>query len=228
MNGQRPNLSVSEAVLQRRSVRAFLPTPIDRATIEAVLETARFAPSGGNVQPWHAVVVAGEPLAQLLVAVQAALDAGCLVGDYQSYPEPLPDPWMARRRKCAADLYDTIGIGWNDRLARAAQTARNFVGFDAPCILLCHTPRLMGAPQWADLGLWLQTVMLLLEEAGLGSCPQGAWSHVATPIREALRIDANHILYCGLAIGYRDPDAPVNGLRTSRAPLCDTIRFVGF
>jgi nitroreductase len=134
---------------------------------------------------------------------------------------------MARRRQNAAELYGTLGIGRENREARHAQTARNWIGFDAPCIMFCHIPRFMGVAQWADLGIWLQTVMLLMEEAGLSTCAQGAWSHGGVTVREALGIADDHVLACGLAIGYADPDAVVNRLRTSRAPLEETVRFLG-
>jgi len=220
-------LNVSEAVAARRSVRAFLPTPVARNIVEKILDQARFSPSGGNVQPWNAVVVAGEPLQQLLRKVADGIAAGRTDSEYASYPDTLPDPWMARRRQNAAELYGTLGIGRENREARHAQTARNWIGFDAPCIMFCHIPRFMGVAQWADLGIWLQTVMLLMEEAGLSTCAQGAWSHGGVTVREALGIADDHVLACGLAIGYADPDAVVNRLRTSRAPLEETVRFLG-
>ena len=202
--------------------------PVDRAILERVLDKARFAPSGDNVQPWNAVVVAGEALRHLLARFAEHQAAGMVLGDHETYPHPLPELWMARRRECAADLYRALGIGREDRAARHAHTARNWIGFGAPCILFCHTPQFMVRAQWADMGIWLQTVMLLLQEEGLATCPQGAWAHAGATIRELLHIPQDHILYCGLAIGYADPDAPVNTLRTARAPLAGSVRFVGF
>jgi len=221
-------MCVSKAVESRRSTRAFLPSPVDRALLERVLDKARFAPSGGNVQPWNAVVVSGEALRELLAEFAERQAAGAIVGDHETYPGALPDPWMARRRGCAADLYGVLGIGREDKAARSAQTGRNWTGFDAPCIMFCHTPKFMVRAQWADMGIWLQTVMLLLQEQGLATCPQGAWAHAGTTIRELLGIPEDHILYCGLAIGYADPNDPVNTLRTQRAPLAETVRFLGF
>lgn len=220
-------MKVSEAVDRRKSVRAFLPTPVDRTTIERVLDRARRAPSGGNVQPWHAIVLAGEPLRQFFTTVRSAAANGDTVAEFPSYPASLPHPWLARRRGCGFDMYATLGIAREDRAARDAQTARNYVAFDAPCFLLCHMPRLMGVAQWADLGIWLQTVMLLLEEEGLASCPQAAWAHIGSAVRAAIDIPEDHVLYCGLAIGHADPDAPINTLRTARAPLEETVRFIG-
>lgn len=221
-------MKVSDAVAARRSTRAFLPDPVDRAVIDRVLDRARYAPSGGNVQPWHAVVVGGSPLQQFKAKVAERLAKGEGIDHgYQSYPDALPDPWMARRRECAADLYATLGIGRGDRAARDVQTARNWVGFDAPCIMFCHMPRMMERAQWADMGIWLQTVMLLLQEEGLDSCAQGAWGHSGAMVRELLGIPEDHVVYCGLSIGRADPAARVNALRTSRAPVEEMVRFVG-
>lgn len=221
-------MKISEAVARRRSIRAFLPQPIEHAVVERILDRARRAPSGGNLQPWHVVAMTGEPLKALFAAVEAWRAAPTSRDNYHSYPDPLPDPWMDRRRRCATDLSQSAGIAREDRVGRVALTARNFIGFGAPCIVFCHVPRLMGPAQWADLGIWLQTVMLLIEEEGLASCPQGAWAHVDPPIRPILGLPDDHALYCGLAIGHPDPDAAVNTLRTERAALSDMARFVGF
>lgn len=218
---------VSEAVANRRSIREFLSTPVDRAVLERVLDRARFAPSGGNVQPWQAVIVTGEPLIALVRELDARKKAGDVAGDFDSYPAAMPEPWMGRRRECAADLYDTLNIERGDKEARARQAARNWTGFGAPCILFCHMPRFMQPAQWADLGIWLQTVMLLFQEEGVATCAQGAWAHVGGTVRDLLGIPKDHVLYCGLAIGYADLTAPVNSLRTSRAPVDHQIRFIG-
>jgi len=222
-------MDVSEAVANRHSTRAFLPDPVDRAVIERVLDRARFAPSGGNVQPWQAVVVTRGALRRLLDGVAKKMSAGeGMDHAYSSYPDPLPEPWMSRRRACAADMYKTLGIAREDRPARAAQVARNWVGFGAPCLLFTHMPAWMERAQWADLGIWLQTVMLLLQEEGLATCAQGAWAHGAPAVRDELQIPDDHVICCGLAIGHADPQAAVNSLRTSRAPIEQSVRFLGF
>jgi nitroreductase len=220
-------MDVRDAVANRRSTRAFLPTPVERRILERVFDRARFAPSGGNVQPWQAVLIAGTELQRLFADFADRRRSGRVTSDLATYPAELPEPWMARRRECAADLYGILGIGRDDRSARDTQTSRNWIGFGAPCMMFCHTPKFMVRAQWADMGIWLQTVMLLLEEEGLATCPQGAWAHAGGTIREMLGIADDHILYCGLAIGYADPADPVNGLRTTRAPLDHSVKFIG-
>lgn len=221
-------MDVSAAVAARRSIRQFLERPVATGLLREVLDKARAAPSGGNLQPWHATVLTGASLARLRQDMQAALQAppGTEQPEYRIYPEDLPAPWRDRRSANGEALYASLGIAREDKAGRFAQLARNFTFFDAPVGLFLHMPRLMGPPQWADLGLWLQTVMLLLVEAGLGSCPQEAWSAYPQTVKRAAGIPEDHLLFCGLAIGWPDPAAPVNSFANPRAPLTETVRFL--
>lgn len=223
-------MNVSEAVAGRRSVRAFLDRPVSREVIESVLDKARRAPSGGNVQPWNAVVLAREPLARLKAAVAEALSLGKAGRsmEYAIYPTGLGGRYEDYRFDVGEKMYEALGIAREDKVARLQQFAANFRAFDAPILMLVHTPRYMGPPQWSDLGMWLQTVMLLLREEGLDSCPQEAWVMYGAQVREHARIPEDHIFFCGMAIGFRDPDAPVNQFEVPRAPLAEMVRFEGF
>jgi nitroreductase len=221
-------MNVTEAVAARRSVRRFLDRAVEPAVLRAILDKARAAPSGGNLQPWQATVLTGASLARLRQAMPAALAAppGSEAPEYRIYPEGLPDPWRARRAANGEAMYGALGIARDDKAGRFAQLARNFDFFGAPVGLFVHMPRLMGPPQWADLGLWLQTVMLLLVEAGLVSCPQEAWSAYPETIRRVTGIPDDHLLFCGLAIGWPDPDAAINSFANARAPIEETVRFL--
>ncbi|MGN6496454.1 MAG: nitroreductase [Tsuneonella sp.] len=223
-------MSVSEAVATRRSVRAFLDRPVDAGTIERVLEKAQRAPSGGNVQPWHAVVLSGEPLANLLEAVAGVFPQGRAAHspEYAIYPPELDGVYEQRRRGVGEDMYGALEIPREDKPKRLAWFANNFRAFGAPVLMLVHTPRYMGPPQWADVGMWLQSVMLLLREDGLDSCPQEAWAVYNRQIREVVELPDDHIFFCGLAIGWRDPAAAVNQFPVARAPLGEVVRFAGF
>jgi nitroreductase len=223
-------VDVSEAVSSRRSVRAFLHRPVSRETIERVLDKARRAPSGGNVQPWNAVVLAGEPLERLKVAVAEALSLGKAGRsmEYAIYPAGLDGRYEDYRFDIGEKMYEALGIAREDKAGRLGQFAANFRAFGAPILMLVHTPRYMGLPQWSDLGMWLQTVMLLLREEGLDSCPQEAWAMYGAQVREHARIPDDHIFFCGMAIGFRDPDTPVNQFEVARAPLSEMVRFEGF
>lgn len=222
-------MDVSEAVASRRSVRAFLDRPVSREIIERVLDKARRAPSGGNVQPWNAVVLAGEPLARLKGAVAEAMSLGKAGRsmEYAIYPAGLDGRYEDYRFDVGEKMYQALGIAREDKAARLAQFAANFRAFDAPVLLLVHTPRYMGPPQWSDLGMWLQTVMLLLREEGLDSCPQEAWAMYGAQVREHAGIPEDHVFFCGMAIGVRDPDAAVNRFEVPRAGLSDMVRFDG-
>ena len=223
-------MKVSEAATSRRSIRAFLDRPVGRAVLERVLAIAQRAPSGGNVQPWNAVVLTGPPLAALEAAIAQALPLGKAGRsmEYDIYPRGLDGAYEERRVGVGEVMYEALGIARDDKQGRLGQFAENFRAFGAPVLLLVHTPRYMGPPQWSDIGMWLQTVMLLLREEGLDSCPQESWAMYAREVREAIAVPEDHIFFCGLAIGYRDPQAPVNLFAVPRAPLSEVVRFEGF
>lgn len=221
-------MNVSTAVAARRSIRRFLDRHVPPDLLREVLEKARHAPSGGNLQPWQAVVLSGLSLSRLKTEMLSALmqPPGSELPEYRIYPEGLPDPWRERRGSNGEALYSALGIAREDKAARLSQLTRNFTFFNAPVGLFVHMPRFMGPPQWADLGLWLQTVMLLLVEAGLGSCPQEAWSAYPQTVKRVTGIPDDHLLFCGLAIGWPDTDAPVNAFANARASLEETVRFL--
>ena len=222
-----PAATVSEAVFTRRSVRNFRADPVPLEVLRGVLDKARFAPSGCNFQPWEAHVLTGAPLAALQAKMQSAAPQD--PPEYR-FDAPNDSPrHMARLRELGGMMYGAMGIDRADRAARGDFAAQNLVSFGAPVVLLVHFPRLMGPPQWSDVGMWLQTVMLLLREAGLDSCPQEALWQYARLIKDHIGVsDAEQIFFCGLAIGYRVADDPVNGFERPRVPLDESITFSGF
>ncbi len=223
-------MTVTEAVATRRSIRAFTDQPVDRAVLTRVLEKAQRAPSGGNTQPWHGIVLTGAPLQRLFDRVAHDLPKGraAFAPEYHVYPPELDGNYEQRRRGIGEDMYGALQIPREDKTARLMWFARNFQAFGAPVLMLVHTPKYMGPPQWSDIGMWLQSIMLLLREEGLDSCPQEAWAVYAPQIREVVEIPEDHIFFCGLAIGHRDPDAPVNQFRVARAPIDEAVRWEGW
>ena len=221
--------TVTEAVTSRRSIRSFLDKPVDPAVLRRVLETAQRSPSGGNTQPWNAVALAGAPLAALLARVAAVVPQGRAAHspEYDIYPKGLEGRYEASRFAVGEGLYAALGIPREDKMARLMWFARNFQAFGAPVLLLIHTPRYMGPPQWADIGMWLQTVALLLREEGLDSCMQEAWAVYSQQVRESVAIPDDHIFFCGMAIGWGDRDDPVNRFEVPRADLGEVVRFDG-
>jgi nitroreductase len=222
-------VNVSEAVESRKSVRQFLPDPVDPAAIRMVLQRAARAPSGGNLQPWHVHIVGGESLATLktIMAQRIVQAPEGERTEYDVYPRELTSPYRDRRYQVGEDLYRSIGIAREDRPARLRQFARNYAFFDAPLALFCSVDRQMGPPQWADLGMFLQTVMLLLREAGLHSCAQECWALYAQTVGEFLSLPDAQMLFSGMAIGYEDTTAPINQWRSARVPLDEFTRFYG-
>jgi nitroreductase len=222
--------TVSDAVAARRTVRAFLDKPVDQAVLRRVLEKAQNAPSGGNTQPWNATILTGEPLAKLLTRTAEVLPQGAAAHkpEYPIYPPELDGKYSERRFGVGEALYAALEIPRDDKMGRMIWFAKNFRAFDAPVLMLIHTPRYMGRPQWSDIGMWLQTVCLLLREEGLDSCPQEAWAIYQEQIREVVDLPEDHIFFCGMGVGWRDPDAPVNNFPVPRAPLDEVVQWEGF
>lgn len=212
-------LTVSQAVASRHSVRAFRPEPVARAVIEDILRAAGQAPSGGNLQPWHVDVVTGATLDALSGRIRESLGAGLETPTFHVYPPDIGPEHEARRRRCGEDLYAAIGVERVDKPARWAQFLRNYELFGAPVGLFFSIDRRFDRPQWAHLGMFIQTIMLLAAERGLGTCAQESWAAMASVVTDALKLPPERMLYCGLAIGWPDPDHPINRFRTAREPL---------
>lgn len=222
--------SVSEALASRRSVRAFLPDPVPEETVREMISAASRAASGGNLQPWKLYVLAGSAREKLLRAVEER-SVEKPFGDgpeYDIYPHDLTEPYVTRRGAVAHEMYDLVGIARGDHAARAEQMKKNFAFFGAPVGMILTIDRQMGPPQFADLGIFLQSLMLLARERGLHTCPQEAWSLWGATIREVVGVPDEELVFCGLSLGYAAPEEPINRLHTERAPLEDFARFSGF
>lgn len=214
-------MTVSEAVASRTSMRAFRDTPVAGDLVRRLLTAAARSPSGGNLQPWHVYVLGGEELKRFKALMQERVQAnpsGEGAG-YDIYPRELVEPYRARRAKCGEDMYATMNIPREDKAARSAFITGNFQFWGAPIGLFFCLDRQMGSPQWSDVGMYIQTLMLLAREAGLHSCPQEAWALWHKTVGEFLDLPENLMLFCGLAMGYADRQHPVSRMRTERATL---------
>ena len=216
-------MNVSDAVHRRASVRAFLPDPVPDDTIRRLLESAARAPSGGNVQPWRIYVVNGDAMERFRTVVA---EGGAGEAEYPIYPDKLWEPYRTNRFELGELMYQTMGIERDDKAGRFAHLARNFDFFGAPAGLFCFIDRGMGSAQWSDLGMFLQTFMLLAQEAGIDTCPQEAWAPWHEVVQEFVGAPDEEMLFCGMAIGHADPDAPVNSLESPRMPLDQWARWV--
>jgi len=207
-------MDVSEAVARRVSIRAFRPDPVPGAVVADILARAAQAPSGGNLQPWRVYALAGEPLARFKTLI-AANPIG-EEPEYQVYPSSLWEPFRTRRFQNGEDLYATLGIPREDKPARLRQLARNGEFFGAPVGLFFCLDRRLGPPQWADLGMFMQNVMLLAIERGLDTCAQEYWSRYPKMIAGVLDLPEDHMLFSGMALGFRDETHPINNLKARR------------
>lgn len=222
-------MNVQEAVDSRRSVRDFLPTPVPGEVIRRVLTQALRAPSGGNLQPWHLHLVGGEALDGLKATMRDRVPEapGGEGSEYDIYPKELVAPYRDRRFAVGEAMYARLGIPREDKDARRRWFARNYAFFGAPLALFCTVDRRMGPPQWSDLGMFLQSVMLLLRAEGLDSCAQECWAIYPQTIGEFLKLPAERMLFTGMAIGYAKRDGPIDTLVTERAPLSEVADFIG-
>jgi nitroreductase len=219
-------MDVYEAVTSRRAVRGFTDRPVPKEVLERVLSTAAWSPSGSNLQPWNIYVMTGAPLAELKkrAGERVAASDPWDEREYEMYPPALKSRYRERRAAFGKDRYGELGISREDVEARQRAAAANWDCFGAPAALFCYIDRDLGRPQWADVGMYLQTVMLLLRAEGLHSCLQMAWSVYRTTVAEVVSPPDGLILFCGMSIGFED--VTVSYARTARAPLDETVTFV--
>lgn len=219
-------MNVSEACLRRSSVRAFKPDPVPGAVVREILELAhRGAPSGGNLQPWRVYALSGQALASFKSQIAAKPFE---TTEYDVYPPRLWDPYRRRRYECGEDLYACVGIPRDDKPARLKQLARNAEFFDAPVALFFCIDRRLGPPQWADLGMYMQTVMLLAVERGLDTCAQEFWAAYPKAIARALELPEELMVFAGMAMGTRDSGHRINSFKTRREPFASFAELRGF
>ena len=207
---------VVAAVTGRRSVRAFLPTPVAQETVRAILAGATRAPSGTNIQPWLVHVVTGAARERLSAAALAAAEAGETSLEYAYLPEAMKEPYLSRRRKIGYDLYARYGIARDDYPARKAAMLRNFSFFGAPVGLFFTLDRALTQGAWLDCGMFMQNVMILARAYGLETCPQQAWCDFGGVVHRELAIPESHILLSGMALGFEDTGADVTALVSER------------
>ncbi len=216
---------VSEALRTRKTVRAFKSDPVPTRTITEILALAARAPSGGNLQPWRAFVLNGAARDELVRRVQDKRSTHPMGErpEYHIYPPELTEPFRARRYRVGEMMYATMGIPREDKAARLKFFSGNWNFFGAPAGIIFTIDRQMQQGQWSDLGMFLQSIMLLAREYGLHTCPQEAWAVWHSVIREYLSVPDNEMIFCGMAIGYADEAHPVNGLVSERADLSNYV-----
>lgn len=223
-------MNVDEALRKRISIRAYLERPVELETMRTILEDARWSPSGGNLQPWKVRVVTGEArkkVSELATTSMMSNPAG-EGGEFPIYPAKLWEPYRSRRYKIGEDMYALLGISREDKPARLQWVANNYNFFGAPVGLFFVIERGMGHGQWAHLGMLMQSICLSAVHHGLGTCMQESWGMVRKTLHQHFELAENEVLYCGMALGYPDPEAPVNTLRSDREEVDGFTTFQGF
>ena len=220
-------MNVTHAMKERRSVRAFLPKSPSADEVHQLIADAAQAASGGNLQPWRVVALTGQPLKDLTDAITAAEPQDESVPN-QSYPPNLWEPYRSRRFKNGEDLYKSIAIPRENKAARLEQLAKNGQFFGAPVGVLVFADERMGYAQWVDLGIYLQSFMLLATERGLATCAQGFWRRYGNTVEQVLKAPEPYRVAYGIALGYEDPKAAINTLRADRAPFAEWAQMRGF
>jgi nitroreductase len=225
-----PHTIVDHAIVTRRSLRAFLPTPVPRPLIEEILQVAARAPSGTNVQPWRVTVLTGAARERLSAAILRVYDDPELrrehAEEYAYYPTEWVDPYLARRRKVGWDLYGLLGIGKTEKERMHAQHGRNYRFFDAPVGMIFTIDRILQQGSWLDYGMFLENIMIAARARGLDTCPQAAFTQFHRVIAEQLALPASEMVVCGMALGYADMSRIENTLETEREPVSGFARFL--
>ncbi|HEX5344103.1 MAG TPA: nitroreductase [Duganella sp.] len=222
--------AVDAAITSRRSIRAFLPTPVAHEDIAAILQVAARAPSGTNTQPWKVYVLQGERKKQFSAAILAAHNDPAQAAQHQEeyayYPREWVSPYIERRRKVGWDLYALLGLGRDNKAGMAAQHGRNYEFFDAPVGLIFTIDRIMEQGSWLDYGMFLQNIMLAARARGLDTCPQAAFTQYHRIIGEQLSLPESETVVCGMALGVADMSKIENSLVTERMALSEFVKFV--
>jgi nitroreductase len=222
--------AVDAAITSRRSIRAFLPTPVAREDIEKILDVAARAPSGTNTQPWKVYVLTGakkRELTERILVVHADPEQAKLhTEEYAYYPSVWQSPYIDRRRKVGWDLYKLLGLTRDNKEGMAAQHGRNYAFFDAPVGMMFTIDRVMEQGSWLDYGMFLQNIMVAARGRGLDTCPQAAFTQYHTIIRAVLDLPDNEMVVCGMSLGYADHNKIENTLVTEREPLANFVKFV--
>ncbi|MEZ5982362.1 MAG: nitroreductase [Parvularculaceae bacterium] len=221
-------MNVSEALRTRISARAFLDKPVSEEDVRALLEIAKYSPSGGNLQPWRVHVLLGPARDRLVDTVKKAIAENPFANESEIavYPENLWEPYRTRRFEIGEAMYAKLGIPREDKPARLMWLARNFEFFGAPVGLFFSLDRRFDKGQWAHLGMFMQSLALAAVEKGLATCMQEAWATRARTVSQFLGLPESEQLYCGMALGYADPAAPVNSVRSARAPLEEFVNII--
>jgi len=216
---------IDQIIRARRSVRAFLPTPVDNEIINEILATAARAPSGANMQPWQVYVITGDKKSALTADIINSFDRPD-VAEYQHYPQVWDEPYLSRRQQSGIGLYSLLGIARDDTEKKKEQRIRNFKFFDAPVGLFFTIDRNLEKGSWLDYGMFIQNILLSAQSKGIGTCVQGSFNSYYTIVARHIEMPISQQLVCGMSMGYADANRAENSLITERAEINEFVKFV--
>ena len=221
-------MHVSDAILKRRSVRAYQDKPIDQALIQKIFTQAQESPSNCNTQPWHVVVVSGEARDKVEKAMVTEIMSGKAPSPhFQPGDQGLKDAYRKRQIACAISLYDAVGVKYEEKDKRQELMLRNWQFFGAPHAAFFSMPKSMKEINAVDMGIYLQTLMLLMTENNIASCPQGALAMYPSAIHEIANIPEENAIMFGLSFGYADEEADINKFDVGREELSTNVELIG-
>jgi nitroreductase len=220
-------MQLEEAVLNRRSIRAFRPDPVPAAVLRALVDTARWAPSAANTQPWEFTIVGGEPLQVLRSRLRAAAAADPVGKPEMTWPSSLPERFKARRLEIGNSTMQALGIAAEDKASKEAWFLAGVGFFDAPQVILLTMERCFTDLAIMDVGAIALTLELLAHGKGLGTCPQAGPLRYPWIFHEVLGIPTSKRVMLALPIGYPNPEAPVNRFPRARADLAELLAWMG-
>ena len=218
--------SVTDALMTRITVRDFLDKPVPEDVLKRILTTALRSPSGGNLQPWNLHVMTGKILEKFKeTAAQKTLSGQVEAPTHKAYPSPLWEPQRSWRYKLGEDMYALLDIPRENKMGRLVWLAQNSKFFEAPVGIIVTGDKRLDMPQYMDIGIMLQSIMLLAREEGLHTAPQGWWRNWSSTCHEMLDIPEEQEVLVGMSLGYGNPDSPVNNLWADRAELDELVKF---
>lgn len=220
-------MSVVDLLNARKATRAYQDKPVSAELIKQIFSDAQQSASNCNTQPWHVSIVTGDACAKLAQDLVAHVSGGGEAKpSFQPGDHKLTDEYRTRQIECAVALYDTMGIGREDKMERMQLMLKNFEFFGAPHVAIFSMPTSMKEVNAVDVGIYLQSVLLLMTENGLASCPQGALAFYPDPIHEVANIPEGNGILFGLSFGYADDAAQINKVETTRASFDDFAEII--
>ncbi|MEA3369748.1 MAG: nitroreductase [Campylobacterota bacterium] len=223
--------TVLEALSNRSSKRAYLPKPVPKETLEAILNAAAQTPSGANMQPWTVYAISNKQvLKNVGDAIIEKMNEGVEHDQFiQYYPVKWVNPYKKRRIVTGAGLYKLMEVDRKDNDTRIKMWHDNFRWFGAQTVIFVCTDKANidgAAGALIDCGAYMQSLMLAAQEFGIDSCPQGSTTEFGKVVARTLELPENLALLYSVVLGYEDTNEKINSYQPDRVALKDSVTFI--